>query len=839
MRRTILLFLVIIITIITGALVFRTKLVAAGCSWFLAQNGFHSINVVVRELDTSHVLIDRLDFSFSPEDQQIDCRLEQANITFEPIRLLQGWINEVAILQVAIHRQVSEKKTPPPSPDLPRLIDHLLADWQSRIPLGTLEIDAFHLSGAGIPPALQQPFDLTLTNNGILQLKSNTGKGEKGAGVGLEMKKTSGRLVLNLKVDGVGEARMALFEEEHKFITNFAVELKKIYPLLNQFGMPHVPPLSQVKSGHLAGTISGDLSQLPPESLTVKAHLNKFSTTDVTAGEAGLYLKLQWMKGENGYLLHPDSLIELTAVHIPGLSLQQGNFQLAGIVRVEEAGISFQLDDASSLQLNQLKGRDIAAGQLQCTPNISGIISPGASIVRFAPSFFCTGQKIVAKQFHIPMLTLQAGQENRLEVRKNPALTWSLDESDWFLDIPRIKKSDLLLSLHPFSFKIGHLGNPNGYLNLDGRIAASEVDLSKGMYQTAIRDLSAQVFLNRDKFKASGTFSPGEFGQPVVVNIDHVLSTEKGSLFLQTQKPLHLSKERPASSLLAGWPYSFDADGGKLTLKLDTGWAREKPFTTEVAINLDSVNGRWKELTFSGLSLQHNLKLLPTIASLDSMQLSLDVLNIGVPVTDMDARLRLSKDSQGIDVVMEQCAFTLFDSYFAVEPFSYRTADQTSRIRVKLQHLDLAIAVPYQKVKGLEVSGLVDGMLPLEISSDGLRIEDGAIWQNGPGTISYRPEDSTAMKRAGLPDFVIKAMEDFQYDTLQTKVSYQPDGQLDLTIQLQGKSPRIDTNRLIHLNLNVEQNLLYLLKSLRYGGLISQEIEKTIQKSMGGPEQVK
>ena len=841
MRRTVIFFfiIIIIITMITGALVFRTKLVAAGCSWFLARNGFHSINVVVRELDTRHVLIDHLDFSFSPKDQQIDCRLEQANITFEPMRLLQGWINEVAILQVTIHRQVSEKKSPPPRPDLPRLINHLLADWQSRIPLGTLEIDEFHLSGVGIPPALQQPFDLTLTNNGILQLKSNAGKGEKGVGVGLEIKKTPGRLVLNLKVDGVGEARMALIEEKHKFITNFAVELKEIYPLLNQFGMPDVPSLSQVKSGHLAGIISGDLSQLPPGFFTVKAHLDKFSTADVAAGGADLYLKLQRVKGNNGYHLHPDSLIELAAIHIPGLSLQQGNFQLAGIVRAEEAGISFQLDDASSWQLNQLKGRDIAAGQLQCTPNISGTISPGASFIRFAPSFFCTGQKIVARQFHIPNLTLQAGQENRLEVRKNPALTWSLDESDWFLDIARIKKDNLVVGPQPFSFTIGHLGNTNGYLNLDGRIAVSEVALSKGMYQTAIRDLSAQVFLSRDQIKASGTFSPGEFGQPVAVNIDHALSTEKGSLFLQTKKPLHLSKEHPASSLLAGWPYPFDADGGKLTLKLDTGWAREKPFTAEAAINLDSVSGRWKELTFSGLSLQHSLKLLPTIASLDSMQLSLDVLNIGVPVTDMDARLHLSKDSQGIDVVMEQCTFTLFDSYFAVEPFSYRTADQTSRIRVKLQHLDLAIAVPYQKVKGLEVSGLVDGMLPLEINSDGLRIEDGTIWQNGPGTISYRPEDSTAMKRAGLPDFVIKAMEDFQYDTLQTKISYQPDGQLDLTIQLQGKSPQIDPNRPIHLNLNVEQNLLYLLKSLRYGGLITQEIEKTIQKSMDGPEQVK
>jgi len=837
MRRAVLLFFVI--ALITGALVFRTKLVAAGLSWYLARNGYQSINVVIRELDTNHIWIDRLNFSFSSKNQQIDCLLEQTNITFEPIRLLQGGINAVAILRVAIHRQVSEKNRHPPGPDLPALINYLLMDWQSRIPLETLEIDSFHLSGAGIPPGLQQPFGLTLTNNGILQLKCNTGKGENGTGVDLEMKKTPGQLVINLKVDGAGEARMEMFEEEHKFITNFTVELKKIYPLLNVFGMPDLPSLSQVKSGHLAGTISGDLGQLPPGSLIVKAHLNKFSTADFAAGGADLYLKLQRVKGKNGYYLDPDSLVEFTAVRIPGFSVQQGNFQLAGIVSVEGAGISFQLDNTSSWQLNQLKGRDIGVGQLLCTPDISGTISPDASIVRFAPSFFCTGQKIVANQFHLPKLTLQVGKENRLEVRKNPALIWSLDESDWLMDIPRIKTNNLLLELKPFSFNIGHLGNTNGYLNLNGRLAVSEVTPSKGMYQAVIRDLSSQVSLSRDRLKVSGTFSPGKFGQPFTVNIDHTLSTEKGRLSLQTQKPLLLSKEHPASSLFFGWPDSMDADSGKLTLKLDAGWASKKPFTAAAAINFDSVSGRWKELTFSGLSLQHKLNLLPTIASLDIMELSLDMLNIGFPITDMDAKLRLSKDTKGIDVAMEQCNFTLFNSYFVVEPFSYRTTDQTSRLTVKLQHLDLALLIPYQKVKGLVVKGLVDGTLPLIINSDGIHMEGGEIWQNGSGTISYQPEDSTAMKKAGLPDFVIKAMEDFRYHTLQTKASYQPDGQLDLTIRLQGKSPRIDSNRPIHLNLNVEQNLLYLLKSLGYSGAISQEIEKAIQKSMDGQEKVK
>ena len=325
--------------------------------------------------------------------------------------------------------------------------------------------------------------------------------------------------------------------------------------------------------------------------------------------------------------------------------------------------------------------------------------------------FSAQDRKLLPINFTLPKLTLQVGKENRLEVRKNPALIWSLDESDWLMDIPRIKTNNLLLELKPFSFNIGHLGNTNGYLNLNGRLAVSEVTPSKGMYQAVIRDLSSQVSLSRDRLKVSGTFSPGKFGQPFTVNIDHTLSTEKGSLSLQTQKPLLLSKEHPASSLFFGWPDSMDADSGKLTLKLDAGWASKKPFTAAAAINFDSVSGRWKELTFSGLSLQHKLNLLPTIASLDIMELSLDMLNIGFPITDMDAKLRLSKDTKGIDVAMEQCNFTLFNSYFVVEPFSYRTTDQTSRLPIKLQHFDLALLIPYQKVKGLVVKGLVDGSI--------------------------------------------------------------------------------------------------------------------------------
>jgi hypothetical protein len=53
---------------------------------------------------------------------------------------------------------------------------------------------------------------------------------------------------------------------------------------------------------------------------------------------------------------------------------------------------------------------------------------------------------------------------------------------------------------------------------------------------------------------------------------------------------------------------------------------------------------------------------------------------------------------------------------------------------------------------------------------------------------------------------------------------------LTVNLKLQGTSPELETSRPVHLNINTEQNLLSLLKSLRYAEGISAKIDSKVRR---------
>jgi hypothetical protein len=53
---------------------------------------------------------------------------------------------------------------------------------------------------------------------------------------------------------------------------------------------------------------------------------------------------------------------------------------------------------------------------------------------------------------------------------------------------------------------------------------------------------------------------------------------------------------------------------------------------------------------------------------------------------------------------------------------------------------------------------------------------------------------------------------------------------LTINLQLKGTSPELDTRRPVHLNINTEQNLLSLLKSLRYAQGVSESIDQKVRR---------
>ena len=82
-----------------------------------------------------------------------------------------------------------------------------------------------------------------------------------------------------------------------------------------------------------------------------------------------------------------------------------------------------------------------------------------------------------------------------------------------------------------------------------------------------------------------------------------------------------------------------------------------------------------------------------------------------------------------------------------------------------------------------------------------------------------------------MTDVVITALKDYRYDVLTATINYLPDGDLFIKFHLEGISPEVDPKRPIHLNINSEQNVISLLRSLTYSGGLSESIDSKIREN--------
>ena len=88
------------------------------------------------------------------------------------------------------------------------------------------------------------------------------------------------------------------------------------------------------------------------------------------------------------------------------------------------------------------------------------------------------------------------------------------------------------------------------------------------------------------------------------------------------------------------------------------------------------------------------------------------------------------------------------------------------------------------------------------------------------------------MEKAAMgSEFVFRIIEDLNYNALEIDVNYEESGEMEMQLAIKGKSPKLDERRPIHFNLNLQQNVLKLLKGLRYAEGLSEEIDRNVQKS--------
>jgi|GEM_PF-3846895 len=865
-----------VILIVAGALfLFRTYLSAWILTLILEKQGARQVSLDVRRINAAQIDIERLDLIFPRGSRLVELGVENLRITFAPAQLLHGQIKDVAVQELVLRQSAMPEGdvTPPEALRAEDLLTPLSSDWHKRLPFNSARIGTLQVCGDDLPQALTCPLTLTVvrTNSGV-EVECRSASSSSTTGIELKLGENAESTTLNVVAADAGELDMTLAGTHLE--GSFVFDPARINALLTIFGVDALEAVDQIDSTRLNGRFALNLARWPLYEVQ-----GQFTAKDFARGVIslkGLDLKFE-LKGDasaaveqvlqnarvnldieqfcrddflltgiagqlkitaapdSSYLLNDTSVLKVAKFKNAQASFESASFPLSGTFGLtEDKHFNIQLEGAPPWRLRELEyaGVSIAEASIHAALNVH--LTPKEGQVTFLPDLDVALDRLVRDDMRISSLGLRPSGTVELQGWLDDGLRWRLESSRWLLSIPLVENPRMQISSGGFALLLKQFYADGHDVFLTGKAQAQWIAMDMDSGKVRLRDLILDVSLSPQGLEGEGDFLIGPYPERVSYAVKHELATERGTFRLTTPTSLQLSERLPLSRLLEPWNFPGDAVNGRINLSLDAAWSSTRAPSATADIELIEIDGTWREIKFSGLSLAHRIRLWPVLQSMNRAQLTLDlIVASGMPITQTQAIFRIGQAGQVLDapfkVDVEEGHFNLLGSTFVLQPFTYRSDAAKNQLRIKAARLDLARLTPLFKTEGLEINGSVEAVLPVELRPDGVKMISGFMRQNGPGVIKYRPRDREVLRRAGMPDIVIRALENFHYDSLETDITYQTDGQLDLAIRLRGNSPTAGTERPFHLNLNVEQNLLSLLESLRYSEVFERKIEEYMQ----------
>ena len=172
-----------------------------------------------------------------------------------------------------------------------------------------------------------------------------------------------------------------------------------------------------------------------------------------------------------------------------------------------------------------------------------------------------------------------------------------------------------------------------------------------------------------------------------------------------------------------------------------------------------------------------------------------------------------------------------FGGTIAIQHFDYDMAKEKGETTLRINNIPLQKLLDLQGAKKIYVTGSAGGNIPIKMNGKLFEITNGGMNAEQSGQIIYAttPEERAAANQGLRTTY--EALSNFLYVELLSSMNMNPDGNSTMTIKIKGNNPDYQNGRPIELNLNVQQNLLDLMRSLSISSNIEQIVsEKALQK---------
>lgn len=302
---------------------------------------------------------------------------------------------------------------------------------------------------------------------------------------------------------------------------------------------------------------------------------------------------------------------------------------------------------------------------------------------------------------------------------------------------------------------------------------------------------------------------------------------------------IRFSHEYPLSRLL-DLKKALDVDAGVLTLAGSSHWqphGHTYTVTHHLDVDLKDISGVVGDGQFEGMSSHIVLDGADVLRSTPA-RIEVTRFNNGVPVQDLGGNMALSLPLSGDQkpaLHLTDFSASMLGGKISIPEMSFDLNRNGGSFPVLLEHLDIEQILALERHEGLYGNGFLDGTIPLAWTSTGVSVSAGRLAARPPGgKIRYIADSTTRTLAASNMslNIVLGIISDFHYHQMDVAMDYAADGRLLMQIHLAGNNPAYANGRSVEFNLNLEENVLRLLESLRVAGDISKKVDERVQKRL-------
>ncbi len=494
----------------------------------------------------------------------------------------------------------------------------------------------------------------------------------------------------------------------------------------------------------------------------------------------------------------------LTSLSLPSLPIEK----VAGTTRV-----NFDLN-SSVVEFSLATGSDFRAFSIKAPPMVIPMVSVvSQSPLRGSITFDKGSGTFKASDWliHLPSLSYDS-QEVRFDSIEVKGLQLSLTPQNWI--------ADALVRAKHISTNVGENRTPLVDLTLGVSGNPQTLDLRfdvKTVHQPLrIKGTMALHLLNKHG-QATFRLFPIKFAPPVIL-----------------------------SGILAPWEISdMDVTGGTISANGHVAWkVPSTPGTMPIQmthahglIEVKNLEGFIPGTIIEGVTTTMELRgqndifqLLPTPVKIQHIQSAIEFRNTAFLVTSNPFALTASPT---LRLLNGETSLLGGQAYFS--RLSLGGSIPTQTLQVSLKNIELAKILELEQRETIKGTGKLDGTIPLTIDLPDIEVHQGLVQAQPPGgVLHFDLEESLGgsfAKNEPNLDLVIQSLKNFHYHTLNVGVDYQKTGILRLTTRLEGENPDYKNGIPFNFNLNIEENIPALLKTLS----LVQDLEEQIEKMVTPP----